>query len=262
MIDEFKNLNFVALSLKLLSSMKCKISIMIHLYYEDTWYFIYKKVRELIKDSEAQLFVNVDCENPKHEKILRIIKLRFPDSVVIKSPNKGKDIGGKLLLINMYLALKVESKLLLFLHDKKSPQVIDGSEWRQKLFAISESKNLINILSRFKDNNTGMIGSKGHVLNIKNELESDIFMGNKKEILNLAQKYHLSSNDYAFVAGTMFWVRAEIFENFFRKYSPLVIREGLETGNVMDNFGTTITHSWERIFGWIVSTYGQTIKSI
>jgi hypothetical protein len=59
----------------------------------------------------------------------------------------------------------------------------------------------------------------------------------------------------------MFWVRASIFEDFFSMYSPLSIRAQLEEGNVLDD-EPTITHTWERLLSWLVTSKGYKIKGI
>lgn len=239
-----------------------KITIFIHIYYENTILTVFRQLKHLIIRSGTSVFVNINFDNPNFLRIKKIIENRYPNIYLIKTSNKGKDIGGKLALLKLYLQLNLESDYLLFLHDKKSPQLVHGDSWKQRLFKIADEESLKKVFKLFDSPNVGMIGQKEHIMNKKNEPESKIFVKNKDLIMSEAAKYNLSSKDYAFVGGTMFWVRENIFRLFFIKSSPLKIRSNMELGNVMDDFGPTVTHSWERLLGWVVSTKGYKIKGI
>jgi lipopolysaccharide biosynthesis protein len=94
-------------------------------------------------------------------------------------------------------------------------------------------------------------------------VEEGQFIGNNKNILNnLLGNYQIKPSSFAFVAGTMFWARAKPMKDFFCSYDPLEIRKDLEDGNVLDNFSGTITHSWERVLSWIITSKGFLIKGI
>ena len=67
----------------------------------------------------------------------------------IVATNKGKDIGGKLLLIDLVLKLYKEIPYLMFLHDKKSLQKYSGSFEKEKLFEILEPEKFIKEINLF-----------------------------------------------------------------------------------------------------------------
>ena len=78
--------------------------------------------------------------------------------IVRKSPNLGKDIGGKLVLLDTYLRIKEETEFIIFLHDKNSPHKIQNKEWQQKLFQVVEPDFIEQAVSFFKANlKTGII---------------------------------------------------------------------------------------------------------
>ena len=60
----------------------------------------------------------------------------------------------------------------------------------------------------------------------------------------------------------MFWARATPILSFFGDHPPLDIRKTLEKKNVMDDFGGTITHAWERLLSWLIFAQGYTIKGL
>lgn len=241
-----------------------RLSVLIHLYYEDTAIGVYKKLSALLGHFENNInfFINLPTDHPKKNSLVSACKNKLPNCVIIQTSNVGKDIGGKLALMHTYIKLNMNADLLLFLHDKKSPQTAVGENWSDQLFEMIDQKSIEKTLELFNDQSIGMVGQKNHIYNKKNRTEEEIFVGNKQKILALAKEYDLCSPNLDFIGGTMFWVRESIFKDFFKKNDPLQIRVSLERGNVLDDLGPTITHSWERLFGWVVSTYGFKIAGV
>lgn len=81
-------------------------------------------------------------------------------------------------------------------------------------------------------------------------------------ITNLRSKYNVNPPSLTYIAGTMFWVRASIYRDFFHKNPPLEIRSTLERASITDVDGPTQTHAWERLLSWIVTSQGFKIKEI
>lgn len=179
------------------------------------------------------------------------------------STNKGKDIGGKLLLMDAWLKLGIQSDYILLLHDKHSPYHSHSQNWKKDLFRIAEKEHQQNIIDIFNsDAQTGIVASKNAIRNeVDNEQKNNAYIDSSL-IQSLKDKYHIQPADLQFVAGTMFWVRASLFKDFFTQYPPLQIRSELEQGNITDVDGPTITHSWERLLCWIVTNKGYQIRGI
>jgi hypothetical protein len=76
------------------------------------------------------------------------------------------------------------------------------------------------------------------------------------------QRMNLNLKDYSFIAGNIFWIRASIYEAFFKEHPPMKLRSELEKGNVMDSHIGTRTHALERVFGWIALSEGFSINGI
>lgn len=240
-----------------------KLTIFIHNYYEDTSFALYQKVKHLKKLGDvSQVLINLPLDHPQLKRISYLVEKKLPQAYIFKTSNVGKDIGGKLALLHLYLKLGFKSDLLVFLHDKKSPQTVIGDEWSNQLFSIVNPNKIQSIISLFSDNSVGMVGDENMVFSRKNKSEEELFAGNKSNVYNIAEKYGLSSKSLEFIGGTMFWVRESIFRSFFEKHCPISIRSTLEKGNVLDDLQPTITHSWERLFGWIVTSSGYKIKGL
>lgn len=204
-------------------------------------------------------------EYPGHLNDLRkTAQGQYLNNIIFRrSPNKGKDIGGKLVLLDAYLHLKQESEFMIFLHDKKSPYKIQNQEWQQKLFRVIEPAFTERAITFFNQNpNAGIIAGADSIRDEYDHSNKSFISQNQTQLTQLRSEFGISTTDYRFVAGTMFWARAAPLLTFFRKHAPLDIRKSLEAGNVMDEGKGTYTHAWERMLSWIISEQGYTIKGL
>lgn len=234
------------------------VTVFLHLYYETSWPIL--KARLCALPADWKFFINISNEDFSQAAINDIRNTLSP--VIVRSPNVGKDIGGKLALLDIYLKLQYTSDLMVFLHDKVSPHSPMGEEWRKKLFKIIDPEVIPSIVRRFENPLLGMIGVNDHLITMDSGDEL-VYASNRELLEKLTHIYGISkTKTSAYVGGTMFWVRASIYENFFSANAPLSIRATLEPGNVMDHNTGTHTHSWERLLGWIVGSKGYTIQGI
>lgn len=238
-------------------------ALLIHIYYHESWDKIFRDQLMALKSYSPLIMINLCLDIPGNNSLIGKIKTDFQSAFVITTPNKGKDIGGKLALINLFLTTRQHADYLVFLHDKISPHSITGDTWRTKLFSIIDTENIPSILKEFASNDkTGIIGANDF---IKNEFDSKKNVWettNSEKLQELTTRYHLTITDHTFVAGTMFWVRSVIIRNFFSKFSALDCRELLEEGDPTDQYEGTYTHSWERIFCWLANDQHYRIKGV
>ena len=183
--------------------------------------------------------------------------------VLRRSPNQGKDIGGKLVLLDAWLHEREKAGYSIFLHDKKSPHKIQNHEWKNKLFQIIEPSFTEKALTAFNENNKIGIIAGSHSINNEYDGHLQSFISNNRsQLTQLRSDYRITSNDYRYVAGTMFWARSLPLLDFFSMHPPLEIRKTLEKGNVMDDHNGTTTHAWERLLSWLIFAQGYTIKGL
>jgi hypothetical protein len=183
--------------------------------------------------------------------------------ILRRSPNQGKDIGGKLVLLDACLREKIDTEYQLFLHDKKSPHKAEGRVWQEKLFRIADPVFVEGALANFAENaSVGIIASADSVMNEFDPGSRSFSSTNGRRLQELRAEYSINTADYRYVAGTMFWVRWVPMLAFFQKHSPLQIRKTLEKGNIMDEKTASNTHSWERLLSWLIFAQGYTIRGI
>jgi hypothetical protein len=200
--------------------------------------------------------------------------------ILRRSTNQGKDIGGKLVLLDAFLRLypdmfpvshpaanltgtqEDEPGLFIFLHDKKSPYKAQGFEWQEKLFRIIGPAFLEKAHAAFeKDPKLGLVAD---IDTIRYEYDParQTFISNNRDLLTHAcDAFGIRTPDYHYVAGTMFLARAKPVLEFFRTYRPLDIRGSLEKGNITDESAGSNTHTWERLLSWLIFAQGYTIKA-
>ena len=187
------------------------------------------------------------------------LRQRDHERYVIAS-NMGKDIGGKLILIQLLLALWPEIPYVALLHDKRSYHKHSGAFEKENLFSILDPAKFRRISRGFEmDPQLGIACAQG---TLRNEYlgKGQFATPNSPLLKRLSARYALSTEDPRFVAGTMFWMRTSLLRGFFGTQSPLDIRATLEQGNILDHEQATHTHCWERMLSWIATSGGYKIK--
>ena len=236
------------------------ITVFYHIFYEDTLENICAELEPLLNKDAIFLF-NICSDTPGRKFITKLLKQKFAGCYIISTTNKGKDIGGKLALMALFLQLKIQTDIILLLHDKKSLQALKSNTWKKDLMKIISAENITRVLQYFDDQACGIVATNEY--KISEHFENGSFTGTNSSLISIMLKeYKITPPDFSFVAGTMFWLRAKPFVDFFMQHNPLQIRGVLEAGNVLDNFSGTLTHSWERAFSWIVTSKGYFIKGI
>jgi lipopolysaccharide biosynthesis protein len=218
---------------------------------------------KMLKNFQPMIIVNLCITSPENSRLICTIKSDFPGALVITTPNKGRDIGGKLALIDFFLKAKIQSDYIVFLHDKQSHSWFAGDVWRQQLFDIIEPAKIEVILEKYKQHpSTGIVGKSDFIRDEYDRRADEFKTTNNAKLKELIFKYSLKITDYRFVAGTMFWIRSSIIQKFFSIHSPLGCRELLEEGNFTDRKEGTYTHAWERVFCWLANDQGYQIKGV
>lgn len=229
------------------------LTLIIHIYYKGSWKLICSHIGHLLND--AQLIVS-GCYRDVLDEV------DHKNAVLLRVPNKGKDIGGKMAALDFYLKHGRRTDYLAFVHDKISPQTINAEYWLTELYSIFEPARLQKALKCLKeDPKCGVVGSKSF-LKTEWDGKKEFSGSNRNLLLQLVERFDLQCTRYEFIAGTIFISRSIIFERFFNSHPPLLLREELEPGNVLDLTEGTVTHCWERLFCFIAENQGYRIKSI
>lgn len=237
------------------------IAVLIHLFYTDMWDELNEYLSNL-SNHDYDLYVNL-VEGYYDESIIGLIKKTHPQAVIIKSPNKGVDVGGFLFL---YQNLKKDYDLILKLHTKKSLGLINkpsdyvrvygpqlakekGQQWFHRLMGgVLKNKKRVNDIIELLtlDSPFGMAG-----------LDRETYIGpNIKEVKELCNIFSIPfemSGDRvkntSFVGGTIFWVRNDILKKYLTKDKITKILDLLPEGYQNE---PSYNHALERLFGFMV----------
>ena len=227
----------------------------------------------LTKDKVTKHFLKFGIRENRNYKqsqidVINKIKLFNNNSVIIKSPNRGMDIGG---FLHTYKQVDVDTDIILKIHTKKglgdalnpSNSLIRhgvdkakkiGEDWFKNLMnGVLKNKNQVNnIINEFTLNpKCGMVGFKlynNYSVNIK-EME---------KIYNLIN-LHPKEDDPFFIGGTTFWVSNVVMKKYFTNENIDKILNILPYGYVHE---PSPNHAMERIFGCFVYNDQKEIKII
>lgn len=218
----------------------------------------------------AESISSLELYKGLHEKLVQRILVTnhsvsnvCDKTIVLNHNNQGKDIGAKLIAIDYLLATGNNIDLVIFLHDKKSPHSPLGNYWFGELTKIFKPDLFERLLSEMHKSDVGICCSKNYIKNEYNKSDKTFDTPNNDLLIQLIDQYGLhAAYPYSFVAGTIFCSKWLPVKQFFLQYNPLRIKSTLEKGNIQDIGAGTLTHSWERVISWIITSEGYAIKGL
>jgi lipopolysaccharide biosynthesis protein len=174
---------------------------------------------------------------------------KYPNAQIFKADH-GCDTGAFLLQIKSILASGKKYDYIFKLHTKSNNRSF--KTWNTDLLdnIAGSTEQVTTIVNLFRDNqDIGMIGSRRWLL--RRDSNYEIF----REICK-RNKINMEGH---FIGGTIFWIRMEIIEKMCPSIN--ISKEYLlcEKGKPSE---PSYTHSWERIYGLMVSTCGYKIYGV
>lgn len=241
-----------------------RIAVLMHLFYQDLWNELAGYVSNLRLPHD--LYVNLAEGNARNPWLTRTIRGRFPTAHVQATENRGRDIGGFLRLIAAVLRSGTKYDSLILMHSKKTihQPPHHGIYWRTSLLRsiLGWPDRATDVALAFvTDPDLGMVGSQDWLFNDENRPDLSSHQ-NRRFIDDYCQRLDLYTHRSDFIAGTMFWVRANPFLSVFAEHDPLAMAAELEPGDHHDDGRPTRTHALERIFGYLITAQGLTIRGL
>jgi hypothetical protein len=230
-----------------------RLCILIHIYYPELWPELAGFVKNLGGVS-SDVFINVtDTQwTPQLQTELRDL---CPGAFVLVSPNRGRDIGGHLRLLEHVDIGRYETFALM--HTKKSRHLAaaKGAAWRQGLiaaFAGSET-TAEECMSLFQEQSRiGIVGAAGWRAHSMN--------GNQVEVDRLMARLGIEGGNRRldFVSGTMFLIRSEIVARLYREFRDTEWRDpaGQDAAFFLDG---QLEHAIERVIPSLARQMGYEI---
>jgi hypothetical protein len=227
----------------------------------------------LTKDKVTKHFLRFGIREERNYKQTQIdiidkIKSYKDNSVILKSPNKGMDIGG---FLYTYKHVDADTDIILKIHTKKGLGDTANPSNSLKRYGIDKAKKIGE--GWFKNLMGGVLKNKNQVNNIINEFtlnpkcgmvgfklnnNYDINHKEMEKIYDLINVHPTGKNPF-FVGGTTFWVSNIVMKKYFTNENIDKILDVLPYGYVPE---PSPNHAMERIFGCFVYNDQKEIKIV
>jgi lipopolysaccharide biosynthesis protein len=231
-----------------------------HLFYEDGLDEFLAKLKKVENEDRLLLF---NLHRNVADKYKETVKRNFPGCLIFTFPDKGRDIGAKLFLLNVCFSLGISASYAILLHDKKSPHLSNGKQWSEELLQILKRDNIEKKIPQIFTANpdAGIIGSSNFIKDEYDKQRKKFNCTSNRQIKELLSKYRIRLSDYKFVAGSIFVMRYDALKAFFQEPGRSVtgVIADMEEGNALDFSRGTYIHAWERLLPWIATSQGYKI---
>jgi glycosyltransferase involved in cell wall biosynthesis len=220
----------------IMDSSAYRVAVHLHVYHPD----LVPECLDYLGNIHFDFDLFVTSSLDEEHEVFRLIRAAHPRARIFYYPNAGADIGPFMELISTFKPYR----LLLKIHTKRD---VDpwGNAWRRGLLdPILGSAGLVDeIVARFQaDEQLAMAcSSEFYKHGVRNSIPASL-----DQLHGLARETNLHEHqdkDWAFVAGTMFWVRPQLF---LRLATHMCQGEGYSTLFLRDG---AIEHGLERALG-------------
>lgn len=228
-----------------------RLPIIIHAFHQDVFAELVQRVTAVWPN--AILYVSSPIESAS--VTLRELKNSQLDFKLFETQNIGRDIFPFLSILPY---VKADGwSYFLKLHTKKSPQLDNGTAWKNDLF--DKLINVHAIRTAIETFNTitsvGVLAPDQHILCL-----GDFIGNNEQKVKILSTRYQLkeaTSEDDVFVAGSMYFGRVDAFQVILN--DPLSLDDFEPEAGLVDG---TLAHGLERIVGRLAEASGMEVRSI
>src|SRR5436190_1017479 len=90
------------------------LALLIHIYNQDSWERIFRERLKAIQELSPVILINLCLAHPGNAELISSIRNDFPEAFIITTPNKGRDIGGKLALTDFFIKDEYDRKTNVF----------------------------------------------------------------------------------------------------------------------------------------------------
>ncbi|CAM5495818.1 Rhamnan synthesis protein F OS=Afipia felis OX=1035 GN=NCTC12722_01217 PE=4 SV=1 [Afipia felis] len=228
------------------------IAVVVHLHYDEVWRDFSSRLSRLSLPFE--LIVTTSETRPERDACIRA---DFPEAKIIVYENRGRDVGPFMQLLHDGYLEKHE--LICKVHSKRSlalgSRAIFGEVWRLSMLndLLGSDAAVKAIINRFlAEPDLGLVGPARFRLpnDYRHSYEDTWGRNNEAATKMLATTLGCSGEGLQldFFAGTMFWIRKELFNRL--KPLALTLESFPEEAGQPDG---TLQHALERIFGALPS---------
>jgi len=231
------------------------IAVVLHLYYEDLFNELCSEYLNHV--AQADFFISVRFNAPLH--LLKEITTVYPNSFLITTPNRGRDIYP--FLVTLENLVRFGYHYACKLHTKKSKHRDDGRQWRNQIMncLVGSEKSVIDAKASFEaDAEVGVLVPRDSINDLSvPDLHVDNVVWLDKVLSRMGCSHHKGNYAFKFSAGSMFWFRVD------------ALRGLLDLGLGEDDFAHetgqldgTLAHTLERLILLVAAERGFHFKEI
>ena len=237
---------------------KCKLALMMHLYYADLIDYCLNYAKSMPDGSD--LIITVSSKKMEKEVKEKISQLtNFNNIIIVVIENAGRDVSSLLVGCAPYIN---QYDYVCFVHDKKTTQIkpySEGESFSYKLFEdnLSSKNYVLNVVSTFEQNpRLGIACPPPPNHGLFYEIIGSEWASNFENTKSLANDMNLKCDiswekEPIAPLGTMFWFRPDALKSLIDK--KWQYRDFPKEPN--DNDGTLL-HAIERIYPYIAQSAG------
>ncbi|MFC4991182.1 rhamnan synthesis F family protein [Rubritalea tangerina] len=227
-------------------------AVALHLYHYDLWEEFEKNILEV--DDLVDLYVNlIDHGGEEADLIAKKIRSSFPNAVILKFPNHGRDILPFMQLVRS--GALSSYKAIIKLHTKKSR----GAErWRERLVnsIMYDREHVLSLFQIMENEDVGLIGSEKDIHGGYNLWKYNI-EGVKKMVAQLGLSYAGLDSYPDFLAGSIFIIKGSVLDaskNLEFESCDWPPEAGQQDG--------TVGHQVERLFSILCYEKGLAVRGV
>ena len=236
-------------------SQSTRVAVHAHVYYTNMLDDLIYYMNHIPKPFDC--YLTTDTANKKDNITQKISGRLNAQNIELRiTPNVGRDVAPFLVgcrdVIDAY-------DYVCHIHTKRSPHVAFGNHWREHLFdhLLGSRKLVCGILSHFANHpDVGLI----YPPVFSGVSHRATWQDNKQQIQSLLNKIGIElelQTMPAFPAGTMFWMRANAFENLFN--AGITYDDFEEEKGQLDG---TLAHAFERALVCVAEHNGYSCQSL
>lgn len=226
-----------------------RFAVVAHIYYPDLWPEFAKRFSSISIDYD--LYITLTYRGSKTDKLIKKIRKKFPDAIVVPLENRGRDILPFMTLVNAGALDGYEA--VCKIHTKKSPHREDGDHWRDHLISgILPDQDLDLMLERFLGNDRVAFW----VADGQHFTGTDWWGSNFEVTRRVLRRIEveIDFDELSFPAGSIYWVKPLMLGLL----KSLQLNEEQFEPEIAQVDGT-LAHALERSMGMLALSAGQDV---
>lgn len=220
-------------------TMRNRIAVCVHVYYEDMWDYVVGYLRNIPDGADFY----ITCRESIYPLISERAARDLGSAEVVTMPNLGMDVLPFLMLCRDKQLHRYDA--VLKLHTKNQKSKLRADQGKIMMDGLCGSPELVEqIVEVFRsDPDAGMVGTAFQLRSA-----NALMYGNRERMASLLELLEIDVDDWPLFTGTMFWIAGPLLRDISEITPRLVEQAQSEEAGKTGGDGT-LAHALERVFG-------------